>query len=185
MSWAEIECTWVEFQGEFSVSYLSWVWVCLSCVSGGVQFLVLEMSEMSISIGIHMAHSSKVSITQFWFDSQGVIYGLFQLVSEMWLNWLNISWLKIQRESLVQGEFLVIPLFLLSKGESFWCLHWHWWIFVADGEFLLLMANLVDLLHGVPNIHEDCRLIVLMHEGCQQLERGRLLFPVWGLECVL
>ena len=26
---------------------------------------------------------------------------------------------EIQRESLVQGEFLVIPLFLLSKGERF------------------------------------------------------------------
>ena len=57
---------------------------------------------------------------------------------------------EIQRESLVQGEFLVISLFLLSKGESFWFLHWQ--IFVADGEFLLLMTNLVDLLHGVPNM---------------------------------
>ena len=53
-----------------------------------------------------------------------------------------------------------------------------WRIFVADGEFLLLMANLVDLLHGVPNMHEGCRLIGPMHEGCQQLQRGRLLFPV-------
>ena len=77
---------------------------------------------------------------------------------------------EIQRESLVQGEFLVIPLFLLSKGESFLisalvnlCRR----IFVADGEFLLLMANLVDLLHGVPNMHEGCRLIGPMHEGCQ------------------
>ena len=72
--------------------------------------------------------------------------------------------MKIQREFLVQGEFLVIPLFLLSKGESFLMsalANLCWRIFVADGEFLLLMANLnfvllmanlVDLLHGVPNM---------------------------------
>ena len=36
---------------------------------------------------------------------------------------------EIQRESLVQGEFLVIPLFLLSKGESFF--------YVCIGEFVL------------------------------------------------
>ena len=62
---------------------------------------------------------------------------------------------EIQRESLVQGEFLMIPLFLLSKGESFFMsalANLCWQIFVADGEFLLLMANLVDLLHGVPNM---------------------------------
>ena len=62
---------------------------------------------------------------------------------------------EIQRESLVQGEFLVIPLFLLSKGESFLMSALEnlcWRIFVADGEFLLLRANLIDMLHGVPNV---------------------------------
>ena len=49
----------------------------------------------------------------------------------------------------------MIPLFLLSKGESFLMsalANLCWRIFVADGEFLLLMANLVDLLHGLPNM---------------------------------
>ena len=75
----------------------------------------------------------------------------------------------------------MIPLFLLSKGESFLMsalANLCWRIFVADGEFLLLMANLVDLLHGVPNMHEGCRLIGRMHEGCQQLQRESLLFAV-------
>ena len=60
----------------------------------------------------------------------------------------------------IQGELMIkdccfAPLFLLSKGESFLMsalANLCWQIFVADGEFLLLMANLVDLLHGVPNM---------------------------------
>ena len=81
-------------------------------VAGGVWLSLHELSmslyELSLSLPELSFKGSSVSGAKDVFEL--IEYQLVQLV-------------EIQGESLVQGEFLVIPLVLLSKGERFMHIH--------------------------------------------------------------
>ena len=129
-----------------SLYELSWDWVYLSWVSGGVQ---CQLPELSLSLPELCFRGSSVSGTRdvkdvnFNWYSYGSFQQSFNYPILIWQSGCDI-WLfsigirnvvelieyqlvEIQRESLVQGEFLVIPLFLLSKGEIFMLIHWQIW----------------------------------------------------------
>ena len=107
----------VSCRGEFDWVCMSWAWVCMSWAEIECTWVEFQ-GEFSVSY-----------LSWVWVCLSWVSGGVQFLVSKRCLNWLNCSQyqlvqlVEIQGESLVQGEFLVIPLVLLSKGERDLCIY--------------------------------------------------------------
>ena len=150
--------------------------------------LSLSLFELSLSCLSWVSRRFEVQLPELSFRGSWVFCCLswflgrveFSVVGDVF-ELIEFQLIEFQGESLVQGKLLVIHLVLLSKGERFMLIHCQIWkAEVADLKGILEIRM-------VPN-DGGCQLWLPMYGnqgGCQQLQRGRLLFPVWGLEFVL